>query len=95
VRNQNGLQTVWEVCIFILVMGVTKMGPKINDSTAEGWMFLFWLRAFWLRLGVWLRFGYGICEFGYVLVTTLIIWLRYGYAAVWLRFGYVLVTFRL
>ena len=56
-------------------------------------MVVFWLRAFWLRCVFWLRVGYGIYEFGYVLVTTLIIWLRYGYATFWLRFGYDMVTF--
>ena len=43
-----------------------------------------------------LDFGYGNHTFGYVLVTRLRIWLRFGYALFWLRFwlrfGYDLIT---
>ena len=43
-----------------------------------------------------LDFGYGNQTFGYVLVTRLRIWLRFGYALFslrfWLRFGYDLIT---
>ena len=72
------------------------MGRGTIHSTAEVRAFCIWLRAFWLRFWVWLCFGCGICEFGYDLVTTPVIWLRYGYALVlvtfWLRFRFVLDT---
>ncbi len=35
VRNQKTGQTVWDLCTFILVTGVTKRCPKTIDSTAD------------------------------------------------------------
>ena len=75
-------------------MGVTKIVPQTNNSTAEVKPFLFWLRSFRFRFWVWLGFGYGLSELCYDLVTAPGIWLRYDYAMVlvtiWFRFKYKL-----
>ena len=78
--------------MLFLVARVTKMSVRTHDYTADVCTFFFWLRVFWLRFLVWLRFGYESITFGYVLVTVGRIWLRFDYARVlvtiWLRFGY-------